>query len=410
MQRGTCQVLRTTTPGSGDISDLLQDLPSPLPFPPSLFFFALSPSLVAASFSSPLGWQLAGLPNPPRSGASSRGAPRAGRTKGALQGGHRGALALPSPCCRPPTPVPAPALQVMLLGDSGVGKSCFLSRFKDGAFLSGTFIATVGIDFRNKVVAVDGVKVKLQIWDTAGQERFRSVTHAYYRDAQALLLLYDITSKISFDNIRAWLSEIHEYAQKDVVIMLLGNKADMSGERAVRTEDGASLAREYGVPFMETSAKTGLNVELAFLAVANSSPAARSRCRGAAAAGRCCTWESWDDAQLQRLRPTGIFPGPEPALPPLTCPGAALASAPLAGLSLQVYRIKAQYFRGLASACFSMREKALTPGRDVGGCRAGAAAEAGDPGGRRSPFLLARAYAADFRQSKGERGRVNTAC
>ncbi|XP_025954938.2 ras-related protein Rab-37 isoform X1 [Dromaius novaehollandiae] len=158
--------------------------------------------------------------------------------------------------------------KVMLLGDSGVGKTCFLTRFKDGVFLSGTFIATVGIDFRNKVVAVDGVKVKLQIWDTAGQERFRSVTHAYYRDAQALLLLYDITSRLSFDNIRAWLTEIHEYAQKDVVIMLLGNKADVSGERAVRTEDGASLAREYGVPFMETSAKTGMNVELAFLAVA----------------------------------------------------------------------------------------------------------------------------------------------
>ncbi|XP_068888376.1 ras-related protein Rab-37 isoform X1 [Aphelocoma coerulescens] len=161
-----------------------------------------------------------------------------------------------------------PEGKVMLLGDSGVGKTCFLLQFKDGAFLSGTFIATVGIDFRNKVVAVDGVKVKLQIWDTAGQERFRSVTHAYYRDAQALLLLYDITSKMSFDNIRAWLTEIHEYAQKDVVIMLLGNKADVSSERAVRTEDGASLAREYGVPFMETSAKTGMNVELAFLAIA----------------------------------------------------------------------------------------------------------------------------------------------
>ncbi|XP_065418853.1 ras-related protein Rab-37 isoform X1 [Chrysemys picta bellii] len=160
------------------------------------------------------------------------------------------------------------ACKVMLLGDSGVGKTCFLLQFKDGAFLSGNFIATVGIDFRNKVVAVDGVKVKLQIWDTAGQERFRSVTHAYYRDAQALLLFYDITSKMSFDNIRAWLIEIHEYAQKDVVIMLLGNKADVSSERVIRMEDGESLAREYGVPFMETSAKTGMNVELAFLAIA----------------------------------------------------------------------------------------------------------------------------------------------
>ncbi|XP_064842703.1 ras-related protein Rab-37-like isoform X2 [Oncorhynchus masou masou] len=146
------------------------------------------------------------------------------------------------------------AFKVMLLGDSAVGKTCVLVRFKDGAFLGGNFIATVGIDFR--------------IWDTAGQERFRSVTHAYYRDAQALLLLYDITSKSSFDNIRAWLTEIHEYAQKDVVIMLLGNKTDMAGERVIKREEGEKLAKEYGVPFMETSAKTGVNVELAFLAVA----------------------------------------------------------------------------------------------------------------------------------------------
>nr|XP_033818605.1 ras-related protein Rab-26 isoform X2 [Geotrypetes seraphini] len=140
------------------------------------------------------------------------------------------------------------AFKVMLVGDSGVGKTCLLVRFKDGAFLAGSFISTVGIDFRNKVLNVDGVKVKLQIWDTAGQERFRSVTHAYYRDAHALLLLYDVTNKTSFDNIKAWLTEIHEYAQQDVVVMLLGNK-------------------EYGVPFMETSAKTGLNVDLAFMAI-----------------------------------------------------------------------------------------------------------------------------------------------
>ncbi|XP_014049111.1 ras-related protein Rab-37 isoform X2 [Salmo salar] len=160
------------------------------------------------------------------------------------------------------------AFKVMLLGDSAVGKTCVLVRFKDGAFLGGNFIATVGIDFRNKVLTVDNAKVKLQIWDTAGQERFRSVTHAYYRDAQALLLLYDITCKSSFDNIRAWLTEIHEYAQKDVVIMLLGNKTDMAGERVIKHEEGEKLAKEYGVPFMETSAKTGVNVELAFLAVA----------------------------------------------------------------------------------------------------------------------------------------------
>lgn len=160
------------------------------------------------------------------------------------------------------------ACKVMLIGDSGVGKTCLLVRFKDNAFLSGSFISTVGIDFRNKVVNVDGTKVKLQIWDTAGQERFRSVTHAYYRDANALLLLYDVTNKSSFDNIRAWLAEINEYAQDNVVIMLLGNKADMNTERIVRREDGERLAREYNVAFMETSAKTGMNVELAFMAIA----------------------------------------------------------------------------------------------------------------------------------------------
>ncbi|KAJ9600927.1 hypothetical protein L9F63_000874, partial [Diploptera punctata] len=158
--------------------------------------------------------------------------------------------------------------KVMLLGDSGVGKTCLLVRFRDGLFLSGNFISTVGIDFRNKVVTVDQSKVKLQIWDTAGQERFRSVTHAYYRDAHALLLLYDVTNKTSFDNIRAWLGEIREYAQDDVVIMLLGNKADCGSERVVRKEDGERLAREYNVAFMETSAKTGMNVELTFMAVA----------------------------------------------------------------------------------------------------------------------------------------------
>ncbi|XP_043272197.1 ras-related protein Rab-37-like isoform X3 [Venturia canescens] len=157
---------------------------------------------------------------------------------------------------------------VMLLGDSGVGKTCLLTRFRDGRFLSGNYITTVGIDFRNKMIEVDEAKVKLQIWDTAGQERFRSVTHAYYRDAHALLLLYDVTNKTSYDNIRAWLGEIREYAHDDVVIMLLGNKCDCGNERIVKREDGERLAREHNVPFMETSAKTGLNVELAFVAVA----------------------------------------------------------------------------------------------------------------------------------------------
>uniref|UniRef100_A0A5F8ABT7 small monomeric GTPase n=2 Tax=Macaca TaxID=9539 RepID=A0A5F8ABT7_MACMU len=158
------------------------------------------------------------------------------------------------------------AFKVMLVGDSGVGKTCLLVRFKDGAFLAGTFISTVGIDFRGLDSLTSACS--LQMWDTAGQERFRSVTHAYYRDAHALLLLYDVTNKASFDNIQAWLAEIHEYAQHDVALMLLGNKVDSAHERVVKREDGEKLAKEYGLPFMETSAKTGLNVDLAFTAIA----------------------------------------------------------------------------------------------------------------------------------------------
>ncbi|KAK2583122.1 hypothetical protein KPH14_009148 [Odynerus spinipes] len=168
------------------------------------------------------------------------------------------------------------AHKTILLGDSGVGKTSLLVQFDTGKFQPGNFAATVGIGFTNKVVTVDETRVKLQIWDTAGQERFRSVTHAYYRDAHALLLLYDVTNKTSFDNIRAWLSEIREHASEDVVIMLLGNKSDCGQERVVKKEDGERLASEYKVPFMETSAKTGLNVELAFLAVARELRARKS--------------------------------------------------------------------------------------------------------------------------------------
>ncbi|XP_014889812.1 ras-related protein Rab-26-like [Poecilia latipinna] len=148
------------------------------------------------------------------------------------------------------------AFKVMLVGDSGVGKTCLLVRFKDGAFLAGSFISTVGIDFRNKVMTIDSVKVKLQV-------REENVSFL-----PALLLLYDVTNRASFDNIRAWLTEIHEYAQQDVVVMLLGNKADSTHDRMVKREEGEKLAKEFGVPFMETSAKSGMNVELAFTAAA----------------------------------------------------------------------------------------------------------------------------------------------
>uniref|UniRef100_A0A3B5L8E5 RAB37, member RAS oncogene family n=1 Tax=Xiphophorus couchianus TaxID=32473 RepID=A0A3B5L8E5_9TELE len=146
-----------------------------------------------------------------------------------------------------------PGPSTILVGDSGVGKTSLLVQFDQGKFIPGSFSATVGIGFTNKEVTVDNVKVKLQIWDTAGQERFRSVTHAYYRDAHALLLLYDITNKSSFDNIRAWLTEIHEYAHTDVVIMLLGNKVRRRCLRSVMEVRANRIQK--AVSFSETEWK-----------------------------------------------------------------------------------------------------------------------------------------------------------
>lgn len=101
----------------------------------------------------------------------------------------------------------------------------------------------------------------------AGQERFRSIANSYYRDANALLLLYDVTAVSSFNNVRAWLSDVQEHAQSEVIVMLVGNKVDKSNERVVTREMGEKLANEYDVSYVETSAKTGLNVEFCFKAI-----------------------------------------------------------------------------------------------------------------------------------------------
>lgn len=167
--------------------------------------------------------------------------------------------------------------KTILVGDSGVGKTSFLVQFDQKKFQSGSFAATVGIGFTTKVLEVDDFKIKLQIWDTAGQERFRSISHAYYRDAHALFLLYDVTNKQSFDNISAWLAEINEYAEDDIVIMLIGNKCDMAAERQVRREDGEIVAQQFGVDFFETSAKTSTNIDLAFQTIARNLKSKKKR-------------------------------------------------------------------------------------------------------------------------------------
>ncbi|GMT36746.1 hypothetical protein PFISCL1PPCAC_28043, partial [Pristionchus fissidentatus] len=157
---------------------------------------------------------------------------------------------------------------VMLLGDSCTGKTCILVRFKDGTFLNNNFISTVGIDYRNKMIPVDGKQVKLQIFDTAGQERFRSVTSAYYRDADALLLVFDVANRLSFENIRNWLGQIKDFAKDNVMVTLVGNKCDLASQRKISVKEAQELAAFYQIPYLETSAKTGQRINEAFILTA----------------------------------------------------------------------------------------------------------------------------------------------
>lgn len=154
------------------------------------------------------------------------------------------------------------SFKVMLVGDSYVGKTCILLRFRDGAFVNPSG-ATVGIDYGNKTFHLDSNRIKIQIWDTAGQERFRSLTHAYYRDADAIVLVYDIESRYSYNNIKKWLRDAQEKARDNVTIIVLGNKCD-SEHRRVLFEEGEQLAAENDIIFYETSAVDGQNIDEAF--------------------------------------------------------------------------------------------------------------------------------------------------
>jgi len=158
-------------------------------------------------------------------------------------------------------------IKLLLIGDSGVGKSCLLLRFSDDSFTP-SFITTIGIDFKIRTIELDGKRIKLQIWDTAGQERFRTITTAYYRGAMGILLVYDVTDEKSFGNIRNWIRNIEQHATESVNKMLIGNKCDMVDKKVIETARGKALADEYGIKFLETSAKTGAGVEDAFITLA----------------------------------------------------------------------------------------------------------------------------------------------
>ncbi|KAF7137479.1 hypothetical protein RHSIM_Rhsim07G0117900 [Rhododendron simsii] len=195
-------------------------------------------------------------------------------------------------------PVSDYLFKLLLIGDSGVGKSCLLLRFADtdlmvekGQWYNTThahfvimkhalialvvddsylesYISTIGVDFKIRTVEQDGKTIKLQIWDTAGQERFRTITSSYYRGAHGIIVVYDVTDQESFNNVKQWLNEIDRYASESVNKLLVGNKCDLTSQKVVSSETAKAFADELGIPFMETSAKDATNVEQAFMAMA----------------------------------------------------------------------------------------------------------------------------------------------
>lgn len=158
--------------------------------------------------------------------------------------------------------------KLLLIGDSGVGKSCLLLRFADDTYTE-SYISTIGVDFKIRTIELDGKTIKLQIWDTAGQERFRTITSSYYRGAHGIIVVYDITDQESFNNVKQWLQEIDRYACENVNKLLVGNKCDLTAKRAVETAAAKEYADQLGIPFLETSAKSSTNVEQAFLTMAS---------------------------------------------------------------------------------------------------------------------------------------------
>jgi len=160
-------------------------------------------------------------------------------------------------------------IKVIVAGNSGVGKSSLLQQYVDKTFTD-QFIATIGVDFKIKSTMLkSGKKAKLQLWDTAGQERFRSIVASYWRGADGVLLVFDVTERASFDAVKTWAEDIDRYARPAVQKILIGNKSDMERKRVVSYEEANNLARRLGIVYFETSAKSSNGVQDAFEAISN---------------------------------------------------------------------------------------------------------------------------------------------
>ena len=154
--------------------------------------------------------------------------------------------------------------KILLIGDLGVGKSCVILRYVEGDF-PGNIMSSIGVDFKTKQIEFDDRLIKLQIWDTAGHEKFRTITTSYYKSAHAIIILYDITQKASFDHIRNWITEIDKFGKQGVLKVIVGNKLDMENNRKITKEAAENLALKYGIKLWEVSAKDNTNIEEMFL-------------------------------------------------------------------------------------------------------------------------------------------------
>lgn len=157
--------------------------------------------------------------------------------------------------------------KLLLIGDSGVGKSCLLLRFAEDTYTQ-DYISTIGVDFKIRTIELDGKTIKLQIWDTAGQERFRTITSSYYRGAHGIIIVYDVTDQESFNNVNQWLQEIDRYATGGVMKLLVGNKSDLKDKKVVDYTVAKEFADALEIPLIETSALDSTNVEQAFFNMA----------------------------------------------------------------------------------------------------------------------------------------------
>lgn len=156
----------------------------------------------------------------------------------------------------------------IIIGDTNIGKSCITRRFVENKF-NLVHDLTIGVEFGSKIIKINDKNIKIQIWDTAGQETFRSITRTYYKGCAAVLLVYDVTNKESFKNLTYWLQEIKENIEPYTKIILIGNKCDLDAssiftKRVISIEEGQTFANQYNLDYIETSAKTGKNINKAF--------------------------------------------------------------------------------------------------------------------------------------------------